>query len=276
MTALRLRSANARVDVVGSDALPAAVMARLRGVMGQLQVSASDQVEDVPDRAVHVTSDDVLRLAGRPLPEDPDLAAAAIVAAVDRALLASTRCLTLHAAVVAGRRGAAIVPAASGAGKSTLAGACQQAGLLLVSDEAACLDQDRDVLWPHPRPLGLDATSRRLLHLPAPEDGPADGERATSPALLGAVAPVDRPVVPVAVVIPDRRDGSGPAAFTPVSTAEALAELLAGCLNTGAGRLWTPERAWLRLTRLAPNLSAYRLVYGSPQDGAKAVATFLA
>ena len=276
MTALRLRSANARVDLVGSDVLPAAVMSRLRGVMGQLEVRTSDEVEDVPDRAVHVTSDDVLRLDRGPLPDDPDLAAAVVVAAVDRALLASTRCLTLHAAVVAGRRGAAIVPAVSGAGKSTLAGACQQAGLLLVSDEAACLDPDRDVLWPHPRPLGLDATSRSLLRLPAPEDGPTHGERATSPALLGAVAPVDRPVIPVAVVVPDRRDGSGTATVTPVGTAEALAELLASCLNTGTGRVWTPERAWSRLTRLARTLPGWRMVYGSPQNGAEALAALLA
>lgn len=274
MTALRLRSANARVDLVGSDLLAAPVMSRLRGVMGQLEVSAFD--EDGPDRGVHVTSDDGLRLDGRALPDDPDLGAAALVAALDRALLASTRCLTLHAAVVAGRRGAAIVPAVSGSGKSTLAGACQQAGLLLVSDEAACLDPDRDVLWPHPRPLGLDATSRRLLRLPAPEDGPAHGERATSPWLLGAVAPVDRSVVPVAVVIPERRDGSGGAMVTPVGNAEALAELLASCLNTGVGRVWTPERAWLRLTGFARTVPGSRMVYGSPQDGAEALAALLA
>ena len=276
MTALRLRSANARVDLVGSEALPAAVMSRLRGVMGQLEVGASPAVGDVPDQTLHVSTDDGLRLDRSPLPDDPDLAAAAVVAALDRALLASTRCLTLHAAVVAGRRGAVIVPAVSGAGKSTLAGACQQAGLLLVSDEAACLDPDRDVLWPHPRPLGLDATSRSLLRRPDPQDGPADGERATSPALLGAVAPVDRPVVPVAVVVPERRDGSGAATVMPVGTAEALAALLASCLNTGSGRLWTPERAWSRLTRFARTVPGSRMVYGSPQDGAEALAALLA
>ena len=88
---LRLRSADARVDLIGSDALPAAVLARLRGVMGQLQVGGSDEGEGEPDRVVHVTLDDVLRVDRRPLPDDPDLAAAAVVAALDRALLASTR-----------------------------------------------------------------------------------------------------------------------------------------------------------------------------------------
>ena len=62
----------------------------------------------------------------------------------------------------------------------------------------------------------------------------------------------------------------------PVGTAEALAALLASCLNTGAGRLWTPERAWSRLTHFARTVPGSRMVYGSPQDGAEALAALLA
>ena len=162
MTSLRLLSANVRVDLVGVDHLPTAVTERVRGVLDQLEVASASDGTVAPVRRVLVTDPgDVLHVGGRPLPGRPDRAAAAIVAVLDGEFLAATPCLTIHAAVVAGPRGAAIVPGVSGTGKSTLAAACQQPGLLLVSDEAACLDPHRDVLWPHPRPLGLDRGSRR-------------------------------------------------------------------------------------------------------------------
>jgi hypothetical protein len=276
MTSLRLLSARVRVDLVGVECLPATVTERVRGVLAQLVVTASGSDGGrSPRRTVSITNhEDIPHLGHTPLPEDPDFAAAAIVAALDRALLAATSCLTIHAAVVAGPRGAAIIPAVSGAGKSTLAGASQQAGLLLVSDEAACLDPDQDVIWPHPRPLGLDLRSRELLGLRPPDDGPGDGERATSPGLLGAVASVAEPVVPVAVVLPDRSDASS-ASLTPVGRAEALAVLLASCLNIGPQREWYAERAWSRLTSLARDLACYRMEYGSPQGGAATLADLL-
>jgi hypothetical protein len=276
MTALRLRSANARVDLVGVDILPGTVTTRIHGVLGQLEVTSADAGNDPADRATRVTiRGGVPHMEGTALPVDPDLAAAAVVAALDRALLATTACLTVHAAVLAGPRGAAIVPAVSGAGKSTLAGACQQAGLLLVSDEAACLDPDRDVVWPHPRPLGLDRRSRELLGLPPPGEGPVDGERATAPALLGAVAPVGEPVIPLAVVLPDRSDAVSSPSITPVGRAEGLAVLLASCLNTGPGLVWDAERAWSRLGGLVRTLTCYRMQYRSPQDGARTLAALL-
>jgi hypothetical protein len=276
MTSLRLLSAHVTVDLVGVECLPAAVIERVRGVLDQLVVARSDSdSEGCPDRRIFLTDNgDVVHIGSTPLPAGPDRAAAAVVAALDRELLATTPCLTLHAAVVAGPRGAAIVPGVSGTGKSTLAGACQQIGLLLVSDEAACLDPDRDVVWPHPRPLGLDRRSRELLGLPPPDEGPVDGERATAPALLGAVASVATPVVPVAVVLPDRRAAIS-SSLTAVGRAEALAVLLASCLNIGPQREWDAERAWLKLTSLTRNLSCYRMGYESPQQGAATLAHLL-
>jgi hypothetical protein len=276
MTSLRLLSAHVRVDLDGLEALPAAVTSRIRGTLGQLEVMASGPRAGIPDLTLRVTAPDgVPCLGSTPVPADPDLAAAVVVAALDRALLAATPCLTIHAAVVAGPRGAAILPAVSGAGKSTLAAACQQAGLLLVSDEAACLDPERDVIWPHPRPLGLDRSSRELLGVPPPPDGPVDGERATAPALLGATAPVTEPVVPWAVVLPTRNDDASSSSVASVGTAEALAVLLSNCLNTGSGRAWDPERAWSRLTRFTRDLKCFRMEYGSPRAGAAALAAVL-
>lgn len=275
MTSLCLLSARVRVDLVGVERLPATIAERVRGVLDQMEVTSGSDDGGSRRRTLSITHlQDGLHLGQTPLPEDPDLAAAAIVAALDRAVLAATSCLTVHAAVVAGPRGAVIVPAVSGAGKSTLAGASQQAGLLLVSDESACLDPDEDVIWPHPRPLGLDRRSRELLGLPPPDDGPLDGERATAPALLGAVASVTQPVVPVAVVLPDRSH-SRRESLTPVGRAEALAVLLASCLNISPRREWHAERAWSRLTTLARNMACYRMEYGSPQEGAATLADLL-
>lgn len=273
---VRLYSAGVRADLVGLDLLPAEVTSRVRGVLSQLAADGPSSDAAIPRVTTRVTGPrDAPHLDGARLPDDPDRAAAMVVAAVDRAVLAATPCLTVHAAVLAGRQGAAILPADSGAGKSTLAGAGQQRGLLLVSDEAACLDPDRDVLWPHPRPLGLDHHSRALLSLPAPDDGPAKGERATAPSLLGAVAPVDDAVTPCAVVLPERRAWVPAPSLAAVGASEALAALLARCLNTHPDTRWDPERAWRRLVRLVRTVDCYRLVYASPQDGAETLAALL-
>ena len=129
MTSLRLLSAHVRVDLVGVERLPATVTERVRGVLDQLEVASGSDDDGRRRPAVRVTDPgDVLHLGGR-------LRCRQTRTSPRRRswrpwigpLLAATSCLTLHAAVVAGPRGAAIVPAVSGAGKSTLAGACQQA-----------------------------------------------------------------------------------------------------------------------------------------------------
>ena len=63
--------------------------------------------------------------------------------------------------------------------------------------------------------------------------------------------------------------------MTPVGTAEALAVLLASCLNISPRREWHAERAWSRLTTLARNMACYRMEYGSPQEGAATLADLL-
>jgi len=270
VTSLRLLSGHARVDLVGVEHLPEEVTSRVHGVLSQLEVpqSDADPAHDAPRRLCVTEADGVLHVAGDPLPARPDRAAAAVVAILDAALLAESPCLTLHAAVVAGPLGAAVVPGVSGTGKSTLAGACQQIGLLLGSDEAGCLDPDEDVLWPHPRPLGLDRRSRELLGLRPPDEGPLDGEYATAPALLGTAAAVTEAMTPVAVVLPDRQVTTSPS-LTLVGKAEALAVLLASCLNTGPSHRWDASRAWTRLTAFVRSVECYRMAYGSPQEGAE-------
>jgi hypothetical protein len=271
---LRLRSAKVRLDLVGLDRLPAAAEALVHGVLGHLETGSQDEAG--AELTVSVTSDvRGLAVGGALLPDDPDRAAAAVVSTVDQALLGATPCLALHAAALAGTRGAVVVPGPSGAGKSTLSGACLRRGLRLLSDEAACVDPDLDVLWPHARPLGLDERARHLLRLEAPLDGPAEEERATSPSLLGTVSDPATAATPVAVVIP-QRGHDGDATLEPATASQGLAALLAGCLNTGTSSTWPPVKAWERVTRFASGLPAYRLRYDRPEEGAEMIARLVA
>jgi hypothetical protein len=274
VSVLRLFSANVRLDLVGVDRLPADAGSMVHGVLAHLEagppeVRAAEVTVNLTDLVPRVS------LRGELLPEEPDCAAARVVSAVDRALLGATSCLALHAAAVDGARGAVIMPGPSGAGKSTLTGACLQLGLRLVSDEAACLDPKYDVLWPHPRPLGLDQRARDLLRLQPPAHGPADEERATAPLLLGAVADPATAARPVAVVIPERGH-DGAATLEATTTGDGLAALLASCLNAGSSSAWPPELAWERLVRLAQGLPVYRMRYDGPHDGAEAIAPLVA
>lgn len=263
MTTLRFRSAGTRIDLDGIDGGLADLLRSVGGPM------LSD--DDLPaDRAVRLSPG---RLPGPAAGEvvgsvGLNRAAAWALATIDRALLAASPCLHIHAAAVAGRVGAAVVPGVSGAGKSTLAGAAMQTGLRLVSDEAACVDPLADVLWPHPRPLGLSRHSRQLLGLPDPSAGASDEEYATAPGLLGACAATDTPVPARLVVLGVRAAGQEPA-LVPLDPGQGLAALLGNCLNTGTSSAWTAEAAWRRLVRLAQSVSMVRLTYDRPQDGAR-------
>ena len=269
MSVLRLRSAGARVDLDGVDGGLADLVLCVVGPM-----LSSDRAP--AERRIAVTRDrfGAPVLDGLTLSGELEMAAASLIGAVDRALIAASPCLCVHAAAVAGPRGAAIVPGISGSGKSTLAGAAMQQGLRLVSDEAACLDPHADVLWPHPRPLGLSSHSRVLLGLPEPAAGPTDEERATAPDLLGSCVPTDE-AVPVALVVLGCR-GEGRAHLREVSQTDGLSALLANCLNTGGEATWTPRSAWLRLAALIPAVRVVRLDYDKPHEGAQLLVDALA
>ena len=150
--------------------------------------------DGAPPPRVHVSGE------ARP-GEPPELWAARVAAAVDRAALAHTRCLAVHAAAVSGPAGCAVLPAPAGEGKSTLTAAAMRHGLALLSDEAACLAAPVGQVLPHPRPLGLSRHSRGLVGLDdalaaevwvAPEDlGVSADPSVASTCVL--VATIERP-----------------------------------------------------------------------------------
>ncbi len=284
MTPLLFHSANTTIELWGVELIPHDVLALVRAVLGPVVCPPdsgirSHRAEDTSRPRVAVERvDGALVLDGRRWlddQQDDDQAAALLVGAIDRVLLAETACLAVHAAAVAGPKGAAVIPGASGVGKSTLAGACLRVGLDLISDEAACFDAELDLLWPHPRPLGLDGNSRALLGLSVPILGPPEAERATAPALLGSVIPPGTSVRPGLLVLAERRPGIMSPELVELTSADGLAALLANCLNIGPGRPWTPERAWKRLSDIAPTLRVIRMSYDQPGDAAVAIASLL-
>lgn len=293
MSGVRFATAGVRVDLVledtgagggtpGSDAAWTGLVALVRDVgAGMLADDEAPGDRSTPRHTLVVSRDADARLVfgGSALDRDPRVAAATLLAAVDRVALAHTPCLAVHAAAVAGAVGAAVVPGVSGSGKSTLAGACMRRGLRLVSDEAACLDRLDLALRPHPRPLGLSAHSRRLLSVGdigadaggAPQPDRHDDERATAPGALGRWVPTQEHC-PVALVVLARREPGVLARLVPASRSDGLAALLGSCLNTGTGAGWRPGDAWHLLGRLVQSVSVVALTYDRPQDGAALLA----
>jgi hypothetical protein len=258
MTVLRFDTAGVRVDLDCPDPEVAALVADVGGAM----LAADAGPADVTARAA---------ADGEPL----EPAAARALSVVDRAALGATRCLAVHAAVVAGPRGCAVVPGASGAGKSTLAGAAMQRGLALLSDEAACFTDPVGTLVPHPRPLGLSGHSRALLGLA--QAGESDEEQAVAPALLGGCLATTARGRAVLVALPVRRPGSPPR-WDPVPRSEALAALLGSCLNVSAegGGGWSTAAAWRHLTAVVSGVETVRLTFDNPHSGARLLAEALA
>lgn len=252
MPLLRFHTAGVRVDLDCPDSATAALVAAVGSSMTTDSATAPDvsvSCPASPDQGLEQT-------------------AALALSLVDRAALAHSRCLTVHAAALSGPRGCVVVPAASGSGKTTLAGAAMQSGLTLLSDEAACFTEPVGRLVPHPRPLGLSLASRRLLGLDSPDD--EDIEQATAPGLLGETAPQDYRGECVLVALPARREGAA-AALEPVTPAEGLAALLGSCLNvpSQSDHGWQPAQAWRYLSTLAPAVRLARLTYDSPYAGAR-------
>ncbi len=262
-TTLRFRTAGVRVELTGLDG---ELLALLGDAGSGMLSDGEDSDGPAPLRlAVTIDAGGRRRLHGAVLDDEPRVAAASLLSAVDRVALAATHCLTIHAAAVAGPTGAAVIPGVSGSGKSTLAGASMQAGLRLVSDEAACIDPEDLRLRPHARPLGLSADSRSLLGLASGAAGP--DEVAVAPALLGGCVPGHARVGIALVVVAERRPGALPR-LVPATSADGVAALLGACLNTGATGAWRAEDAWRLVARMMGRLPVARLRYDRPQDGA--------
>ena len=261
MPRLQFHTAGVRVALDCADTALAALIADV----------GSSMLADGPNPPAPVVT-----LVG-PLLDGQDIGsvAAQALSLVDRAALAHTSCLTVHAAALAGPAGCVVVPGASGVGKTTLAAAAMQCGMVLLSDEAACFSMPMGTLVPHPRPLGLSHASRVILGIA--EDDDPEHEQATGPAMLGTTAPPSWQGRCVMVALPDRRP-EGEATLCDVTAAEALPALLSSCLNVppqdGTGG-WQPADAWRYLGELVTGVRLVRLTFDDPYAAARLLAETL-
>jgi len=184
--------------------------------------------------------------------------------------------ISLHAAVLGGKRGALALVGTTTAGKSTTSVACALAGMMFFSDER-CIVRD-GIVYPFPRALSLRAGGRHLLlSEESPELRQLHGllERwADTPELViqpsrlfpGRVA--DTPAPLRAVVCIDSR-GDTPA-LRATSFKDVLSQLMNQSCSAGSG-----------LDRLAKimhdlhDIEFYRLRLGSPMATAQCLKAVL-
>lgn len=148
----------------------------------------------------------------------------ALASQLNRVATEAPSLLVLHAAALRSPAGRVVVLVGrSGAGKSTLAGALVAHGWDYLTDEAVGIEPTGGIVG-YPKPLALDAGSRRLLGV---AEGP--GELVAPEAVRAGASIVDRCEGPVALVAAVDRaaDGLGSA----LGAAEALVELAGHSLN---------------------------------------------
>lgn len=148
----------------------------------------------------------------------------ALASQLNRVATEAASLLVLHAAALRSPTGPVVVLVGrSGAGKSTLAAALVAHGWDYLTDEAVGIEPGGGIVG-YPKPLALDAGSRRLL---GASEGP--GELAAPEAVRAGASIVDRCEGPVALVaVVDRTaEGVGPA----LGPTEAIGELAGHSLN---------------------------------------------
>ena len=196
---------------------------------------------------------------------DPGYVAAILLDEVTRALTSDSRSLVFHAAAVAWRDRAVVLPGRTGAGKSTLAASLVRRGCTFLSDEIACIDDDHAVCsFPRPfafkrrglavaqRWFDIDAAAGLTLETPTGTLVPA--------CLLGGVD-YSRAWKAGAIVFPTWAEGTS-LEVQPMSRAETALGLMASLVN--ARNL--PGHGLGDVVRLAQHVRGYRLRYSDADD----------
>ena len=175
--------------------------------------------------------------------------------------LGERRFLLLHAGAVERDGRALILTGESGSGKSTLAALLGERDWRYLGDEFVLVEPATGALQPFPRPASLKNASIATLAAevdadrfgPLLEGTPKGNVRHMRPP-AAAIAAMDEPALPVAIVFP--RFGFAPAA-RPVAPSETFVRLTQASTNyTAMG-----ERGFVALTRLVTSVPAVAIDY---------------
>lgn len=177
--------------------------------------------------------------------------------------------LIFHAGVVERHGRAIIMPGASGIGKSTLSAGLGYAGWRLFSDEFGLLRLADEQLVPNPRPVSLKNQSEAVMRAVIPADRFSRPYKETPKGTITYLLPpsdsitrMNETATPAMIVFPTFQRGAAPATAV-VSKAETFI-LMRNC-GVNAERLGL--RAFETLSRLIEKCPAYRITYGSLDDG---------
>jgi HprK-related kinase A len=185
--------------------------------------------------------------------------------------------LVLHAAVLAKGDACVVIPAPSGSGKSTLTAGLAFAGWRLLSDELALIEPRSTALVPLVRPISLKNASIDVIRQWAPQ---ATLSPPIHDTVKGVVAHVKPPPEAVAqanvrgqarwIVLPQFKLGAT-TALTPIDPGLAMTTLVENAFNYHVhGR-----QGFDTLVSVVQQSQAYKLRYGSLQDGVAAVDSLL-
>jgi len=202
---------------------------------------------------------------------DPERVGIADAATLIRALvawsMADCDCGVVHAAAVAGARGAALLAGRGGTGKSSTAAACFQHGLRFIGDDSVLCRADTTMVFSLNTYASLFATDVGRYYTGlgvgvAAEPG-RDGKVAVD---LARVDP-DRTVAqsPLCAIVSLTRPETGHAELRPAARARVLASLA----PSSVFNVPTPEQATLSMiAALVRRVPTYELVLGGNRDEA--------
>jgi hypothetical protein len=150
----------------------------------------------------------------------------------------------LHGAAIAIKGRAAAVIAPSGSGKSTLAFTLIQHGVTYLSDELVPIDVGQNIVYPYPRAICLKSPPSKPYQLPS--GTVRCGSLSYVPASTGVMRVAPMPIG--ALFFLDRTAPANPC--EPMTTASAVAHLIANSLNSLAHQQWGVDAAFALAARV--------------------------